>query len=121
LKEKMRALPAGEHNLSDLRGTDASQADVLEACGAAPFLADRRMVIAEGLLARAQGAAPGRRRKKAETPDATALYDALQNIPESTALVLVEESVDGTILGELHRRIPNERLVERAFGRRDDL
>ncbi|HEX3247272.1 MAG TPA: DNA polymerase III subunit delta [Chloroflexota bacterium] len=121
LKEKMRALPAGEHNLSDLRGTEATQADVLEACCAAPFLADRRMVIAEGLLARVQGPAPVRRRKKTEVPDGTAFYDALQSIPESTALVLVEEHADSAILNELRQRIPTERLVARAFERRDDL
>lgn len=121
LKEKMRALPAGEHNLSDLRGTDATQADTLEACAAAPFLADRRMVIAEGLLARAQGATTGRRRKKTDSGDSSALYDALQSIPETTALVLVEESVDSSLLDELRQRLPSERLVERSFGRRDDM
>jgi DNA polymerase-3 subunit delta len=121
LKEKMRALPAGEHNLSDLRGSETSQAEVLEACSAAPFLADRRMVIAEGLLARSQGASAGRRRKKTETPDATALYDALQGLPETTALVLVEEQADSTVVNELRKRIPGERLVERSFGQRDDM
>jgi DNA polymerase-3 subunit delta len=121
LKEKMRALPAGEHNLSDLRGTDATQADTLEACAAAPFLADRRMVIAEGLLARAQGATTGRRRKKTDAVDSSALYEALEGIPETTALVLVEENVDSNLLDELRKRIPSERLVERSFGRRDDM
>lgn len=121
LKEKMRALPAGEHNLNDLRGMEISQAEILETCSAAPFLADRRMVIAEGLLARAQGASSGRRRKKTETPDSAALYDALGQLPETTALVLVEENVDAALLQELQQHIPKERLVVRAFGRRDDL
>ncbi|MFN0072979.1 MAG: DNA polymerase III subunit delta [Chloroflexota bacterium] len=121
LKDKMRALPAGEHNLNDLRGTDSTQVQVLEACAAAPFLADRRMVIAEGLLARAQGTSTGRRRKKSDTPDNAALLDALEQLPETTALVLVEETTDKSILDELRKRIPKERLVERIFGRREDL
>jgi DNA polymerase-3 subunit delta len=121
LKEKMRALPAGEHNLSDLRGADSTQTETLEACAAAPFLADRRMVIVEGLLARAQGATTGRRRKKTDAVDSSALYQGLESIPDTTALVLVEETVDNQLLEELRKRIPKDRLVERSFGRRDDM
>lgn len=122
LKDKMRALPAGEHNLSDYRGQEFSQAEVLQACGAAPFLADRRMVIAEGLLARSSGSvAPRRRRKQTDTAEAAPLLDALGGLPESTALVLVENDVDRALLDDLRGRIPKERLVERSFGRREDL
>lgn len=121
LKDKMRALPAGEHNLSDFRGLETSAAEVLEACGSAPFLADRRMIIAEGLLAKPAGST-GRRKKAAVTagPAAT-LLEELPRLPETTALVLVEEAIEKAVLDEIRASVPKERLVERTFGQRDDL
>jgi DNA polymerase-3 subunit delta len=121
LKDKMRALPAGEHNLSDYRGLDTTAAEVLEACGSAPFLADRRMVIAQGLLAKPAGST-GRRKKAAIAVGPTAtLLEELPQLPETTALVLVEEIIDKSVLDEIRKSVPKERLVERSFGQRDDL
>ena len=52
LKDRMRALPAGEHNLTELSGSEATVANLRLAADAMPFLADRRMVLVRGLLSR---------------------------------------------------------------------
>ena len=49
LKERMRALPAGDHNLSEL-GPETTVATLRLAADTVPFLAERRMVIVRGLL-----------------------------------------------------------------------
>src|ERR687887_771407 len=54
LKERMRALPAGEHNLSEF-GPETSVTTLRQAADVVPFLAERRMVIARGLLGRLAG------------------------------------------------------------------
>src|SRR5262249_50002468 len=74
LKERMRALAAGDHNLSDL-GPETSVATLRMHADVVPFLSDRRMVIVRGLLGRLAGRGGGARRsarsrKAAETaPD----------------------------------------------------
>jgi len=51
LKDRMRALPAGEHNLTEL-GPETTVAALRLAADVMPFLADRRMVLVRGLLGR---------------------------------------------------------------------
>jgi len=116
LKERMRALPAGEHNLSDLRGQEVALAQVIETCGAAPFLAARRMVVVDGLLARLAGGSRGRK-----LGDVEPFLDAIEALPETTALVLVEDSLDPSVVEALRERVAEPRFVPRMFGRRDDL
>jgi DNA polymerase III subunit delta len=97
LKERMRALPAGDHNLTEL-GPETSVAALRLAADVVPFLAERRMVIVRGLLARLAGRGGNprrstRARKTADTgPDELqALLDYLPDVPQSTSLVFVEE------------------------------
>ena len=58
LKERMRSLPAGDHNLTEL-GPDTTVAALRLAADAMPFLADRRMVILRGLIGRLAGRGGG--------------------------------------------------------------
>lgn len=93
LKERMRALPAGEHNLTEIEGPQATVRALKESADVMPFLAERRMVIVYGLLDRLLGgqtAKKGRPRRAARadsgaSPDAGAtpaeLDDLLAYLP----------------------------------------
>ena len=96
LKDRMRALPAGEHNMTELSGADATVANLRLAADALPFLADRRMVVVRGLLGRLSGRGGGRRwrgsNSKNSGPDELqALLDYLPNVPQTTSIVFVEQ------------------------------
>ena len=120
---------SGDPGLADLNtvvldGRQTSLVDLHFACDALPFLADRRLVVVEGLLRRAQ---PARGRSKAaasgstsrapkgasaeagsssetdstedspaEPPQQQALLAYLDTIPETTELVFVEDEVLST-------------------------
>src|SRR5260221_710839 len=100
LKERMRALPAGEHNLTEL-GPETTIAALRLAADVVPFLAERRMVLVRGLLGRLSGRGgsgrrPARGRKSAAAeaagPDEfQLLLDYLPDLPQTTSLVLVED------------------------------
>ncbi len=68
-------------NTTYLDGRKASLAELHHACDAIPFLAEKRLVIVEGLLARAA--------KQEKLLDELAEY--LLRLPETTRLVFVEE------------------------------
>jgi DNA polymerase-3 subunit delta len=121
LRERMRALAAGDHNLSEL-GPDTSVATLRMHADAVPFLAERRMVIVRGLLGRlaGRGGAPRRStrsRKVAESaPDELqALLNYLPDVPQSTSLVFVEEGRLNT--ESLQRAIPRGRAAIREYPR----
>jgi DNA polymerase-3 subunit delta len=126
LKDRMRSLPAGEHNLTELAGSDATVAALRLAADVVPFLADRRMVVARGLLTRLSGRGGGaQRRSSARTrrgasndagPDELqALLAYLPNLPQTTSLVLVEE---GRInVDVLAAAIPRGRAALREYSR----
>jgi DNA polymerase-3 subunit delta len=123
LKERMRALPAGEHNLTELAGPQATVAELRAAADAVPFLAERRMVVVRGLLGRLQGrAAPARRGRRApstEYDEYQALLDYLPELPASTSVVFVE---DGPVdVDTLAAAVPRGRAFVRPFGRVDDV
>ena len=59
LRDRMRALPAGDHNLTDLAGSDATVNALKSAADVVPFLSERRMVIVRGLLGRLSGRGAG--------------------------------------------------------------
>jgi DNA polymerase-3 subunit delta len=97
LKARMRALPAGEHNVDELTPPSTIR-DVIAACNVVPFLSEKRMVIARGLLSaggrsrrtsRAR-AAPASKDTPAITP-AEELAAYVPQLPETTHLVLVED------------------------------
>ena len=109
-----------ELNTTRLDGRTGGVSELRNACDTLPFLAERRLVIAEGLLARL--AAPAKGRGKAaeavtvedgveETPlspeaakgQARVLLAYLDEVPESTELVLLEE--DTTNAGPILRRL----------------
>ena len=123
LKQRMRAQPAGEHNLSEL-GPDSSVAAVRLAADAVPFLADRRMVIVRGLLGRLAGRSGGGQRRAASRirkpaqsgPDELqALLEYLADVPWTTSLVLVE---DGRVNPDpLDRAMPRGRALVREYPR----
>ncbi len=96
LKALMRRLPAGEHNLDEF-GPSTPIRDVIAACDAAPFLCEKRMVIARGVCS-AGGRGRGRARiagsaaseeRRATTVDELVGY--APHLPETTHLVLVED------------------------------
>jgi DNA polymerase III subunit delta len=94
LKTKMRQLPMGEHNVDEL-GSDATVRDVVNAASTMPFLCDKRMVIARGLLARSSRSRTSRTRGAQRAEPALNPLDELRSflaeMPESTHLVLVDE------------------------------
>ena len=109
-----------ELNTTRLDGRTSTVSELRNACDTLPFLAERRLVIAEGLLTRL--AAPAKGRGKAaegatvedgveETPlspeaakgQAKVLLAYLDEVPESTELVLFEE--DTTNAGPILRRL----------------
>lgn len=101
LKRKIRELPAGEHNLSEL-GPETTVAGLRMAADVVPFLADRRMVIVRGLLGRLAGKggqrrpARGKKAATAEKADSVAdeyaaLLAYLPDLPQTTSLAFVEE------------------------------
>ncbi|MCX6029658.1 MAG: DNA polymerase III subunit delta [Chloroflexi bacterium] len=107
-------------NTAQLNGRQVTVAELENACDALPFLAERRLVIVEGLVRRL--AAPVRSRKTAPeagegeddeaseelAPELTkaqgkALLAYLDHVPPTTELVLVEEDTigGGTVLRRL--------------------
>ena len=123
LKERMRALPAGDHNLTEIyAGPETTVASIKMAADVVPFLAERRMVIVRGLLGRLAGRGEGQRRgparSRARTADrgadeVAALMEYLPNVPQSTSLVLVEEgALDPT---PFERAIPRGRAFIKGY------
>ncbi|MDQ4071400.1 MAG: DNA polymerase III subunit delta [Actinomycetota bacterium] len=128
LKRRMLDDPSGEFNLTELAGKEVGLDDVRAAADALPFLADRRLVIVEGLLGRLAGATrPAARRGRSAGSRAAARTDEtgpsreletflayLADVPPTTALVLVEEQIDAALVAG---RIPAERAHVRAYER----
>jgi DNA polymerase-3 subunit delta len=124
LKERMRALPAGEHNLTEL-GPETTLAALRAAADVVPFLAERRMVVVRGLLGRLSGRGGGGRRPSVRSrkpaaadagPDETQLLlHYLADLPQTTSLVFVE---DGRLdPAPLKTVIPHGRAAIREYPR----
>jgi len=109
-----------ELNTLRLDGRAVTVSDLRNACDTLPFLADRRLVIAEGMLARLAAPAKGRGKvaETVETGDgvedaqlspevakgqAKMLLAYLDDVPESTELVFLEEDMAGS--GPIVRRL----------------
>jgi DNA polymerase III subunit delta len=134
LKDRMRTLPAGEHNLTELSGGDATVNALRLAADAVPFLAERRMVVVHDLLARLQGRGGGGarrggrgRRGPAKAPQPTAAgadeYEQLLAyvplVPQATSVVFVEGG--GVAVDDLAAAIPRGRGLVREFPRVRDV
>ena len=89
LKARMRQLPAGEHNVTELDST-GSVPQLITACNTSPFLCEKRMVIARGLLSQS------RRGSNAAQATIAQVTEYLPSLPEETHLVLVEDD-DATL------------------------
>jgi DNA polymerase-3 subunit delta len=123
LKDRMRALPAGEHNMSDLAGAEATLANLRLSADAMPFLAERRLVIVRGLLSRLSGRGPARRGarsspRKAPSSGADeleALLAYLPDVPPTTSVAFVEDGRLNPLLEPLAAAIPHGRAFIREF------
>ncbi len=120
LKERMRQLPAGEHNLTELTGPDATVAALRAQAETVPFLAERRMVVIHGLVARLQGRGGGERRrgrgaKSAAPPDAeyADLLAFLRRVPPTSSIAFVEPA--GVDPAPLKDAIPSGRALVNAY------
>ena len=91
LKEKMGDPGLAELNTTIFDGSKVTLGELQHACGSVPFMADRRLVIVEGLLTRLgskgkEGAPAAWQKEYLEK-----LTQYLQRLPETTRLVLVED------------------------------
>lgn len=136
LKRRMLAEPCGEYNLTVLSGDAVAVRDVRAVADALPFMGDRRLVVVEGLLSRvAGGPKPAARRGRstkggttksarsaaakaaepaAESGPADELRALLHDLPETTALVLVEDQIDPAAVEPL---LPPDRSHVRGYER----
>lgn len=117
LKERMRALPAGEHNLTELSGGDATFTNLRLAADAVPFLADRRFIVVYGLLARLSGRSTGRRTRgrgaESSSDEAQQLLEYLPHVPQTTSIAFIE---DGRVTTDpIAAAIPRGRGLMREF------
>jgi len=95
MKTKMGDPAMADLNTTVLDGTKVTLAELMHACDAVPFLADRRLVIVEGLLTRLESGGKGKPDggkehstwKKEYLEELTAY---LKRLPETTRLVFVE-------------------------------
>ena len=96
LREEIGQLDIRDANTTVLEGPDLKLQHLLEVANVVPFLAERRLVIAAGLLGRFEEARPARRRGAAggrqndlleEWKD---LSDSLSGLPPTTLLVFLD-------------------------------
>ncbi len=83
------------HNTVRLEGRGLSVSELQSACQSASFFAEDRLVIIEGLQARFTGTRRGRRpaaNSTAPTTDLDAFAAVLTNLPETTTVILVDET-----------------------------
>ena len=82
-------------NVAELEGGRTAVADLLGQAAMMPFLAERRLIIARGLLAHLdQRMAQSTNPDSAAHHDATCLLDGLTHLPATADLVLVDTGVD---------------------------
>ena len=102
-------------NTTVFDGRKLTLGELRHACDAVPFLADKRLVIVQGLLsnltARRGSQLPDRKRERLD-----ALVDYLPNLPPTTRLVLVEDRA----LPSSHPVLRLARQEERGYVKRFD-
>jgi DNA polymerase-3 subunit delta len=94
------------HNTTWLEARGLALGDLLAACHTHSFFAEPRLVIIEGLLGRFSGAQrrgrrAGRVREGAPASEAEQFLEALANLPETTTVVLLEETPPKALLDAL--------------------
>ena len=85
-------------NTTILDGQQVTVNQLKTVCGTMPFLAEKRLVIVQGLLGRFEPATKPRRRKKIapvaeKEPEYKSFADSLSKIPDCTVLVLVDGKI----------------------------
>jgi DNA polymerase-3 subunit delta len=85
-------------NTTILEGQKVTPDELRTVVGTVPFLAEKRLVIVQGLLGRFESRGKAPRRKKAQSAnerenDAQSFAAAMGNIPDSTVLVLVDDKI----------------------------
>jgi DNA polymerase-3 subunit delta len=95
MRARMGAPAMADLNTTVLDGSKATLAELMHACDTVPFLADRRLVIVEGLLTRLGEGGKGKADKGKEHPawkkaDLEKLTAYLERLPETARLVFVE-------------------------------
>jgi len=93
MKEKMGDPAMADLNTVILDGCRVTLGELIHACDAVPFLADRRLVIVKGLLARLESERSKMRGE--ETAFERGLVDYLQRLPETTRLIFLEDESIG--------------------------
>ncbi len=90
LRQELGEPSLAEANTTWLEGRFSAR-ELADACGASPFFISRRLVIAAGLLGRF--ASRGEGEQPSGDNETKAFAEALEAVPESTLLVLTEESL----------------------------
>jgi DNA polymerase-3 subunit delta len=95
MKAKMGDPAMADLNTTVLDGSKVTLAELMHACDTMPFLADRRLVIVEGLLTRLEGGGKGKADRGKEHPAWKKEYleeltAYLKRLPETARLVFVE-------------------------------
>ncbi|MEE9203295.1 MAG: DNA polymerase III subunit delta [Dehalococcoidia bacterium] len=101
LRQELGEPSLAEANTTRLEGRFSAR-ELAETCGASPFFISRRLVIAAGLLGRFE---PRGERTPGEA-EVGAFAEALEAVPETTLLVLLEETVkrDNPLFNKLRGR-----------------
>ncbi|MGX8684795.1 MAG: DNA polymerase III subunit delta, partial [Lachnospiraceae bacterium] len=96
-----------EMNLSRYSGSDVTSRELIEMAQTLPFFADRRVIVLEntGLLnpKAAAKSVTGSKSSSSIAEEADRIADYIAQIPDTTAIVLVEENVDKR--GRLYKAI----------------
>ena len=95
LKEKMGEPGLAELNITVFDGSKVTLSELQHACDSVPFMAERRLVIVEGLLTHLEPKGKGEKRSAWQKEYLEELTRYLQHLPETTRLVFVEDKTIG--------------------------
>jgi len=87
---------AGELNVTVLEGENLNIQELINAASTPPFLAQRRLIIAKGLLARLGKPSLTAKEGTDSSPELKRLIDYLPNLPKTTRLFFVEDELPQT-------------------------
>jgi len=90
-KEKMGDPGLAELNTTVFDGSKVTLGELQHACSSVPFMADRRLVIVEGLLTRLESKGEERALSAWQKEYLEGLTQYLKRLPETTRLVFVED------------------------------
>ena len=94
MREEVQPEELRDVNVSVLDGAVVSLEELAATSGAAPFLADRRLVIVRGLLGRYEPQRSARRSERRSLGEWEGLPDVLGGVPDTTNLVFTEGALN---------------------------